>query len=345
VNRRQPDPEHAGPELAHQLPRRLERQPRLPRATWTGERHEPGALVPNERENLRHLLLAPDERGKRHGQVRVRDRPQWRKAIGSELVQRDLRGEVLQPVPAQVEHVLGDQLASRAREQHLAAVGRAHDPSRLVHVRADVLWRIEQRLAGVHTDPDPHRSVGKRSHRLLHRRYRVRRRRERIEQAVAGIVDLVARVHTESVAQSTTVVGQRLLESLGTEIVEQRRRALDIREHERHRSRRLHHHRCMIFREQPRHKPTSTRVARLPADESGISASIPVAFSTRTTPHPALIPQEAAGSSRQSPPIPATSGSERPAQRRESPPIPAYPASAMTGLPRRRSRVRVPSLP
>jgi hypothetical protein len=36
---------------------------------------------------------------------------------------------------------------------------------------------------------------------------------------------------------------------------------------------------------------------------------------------------------------------EKPCSRRESPPIPAQPASAMTGRSRRRSRVRVPSLP
>jgi hypothetical protein len=36
---------------------------------------------------------------------------------------------------------------------------------------------------------------------------------------------------------------------------------------------------------------------------------------------------------------------ERPCSRRKSPPIPARPASAMTGLSRRRSRVRVPVAP
>jgi hypothetical protein len=60
-HRRQPDPEHAGAELAHQLPRRLERQSRLPRPTRAGERHDPRRLVLNERDNLRHLLLAPHE--------------------------------------------------------------------------------------------------------------------------------------------------------------------------------------------------------------------------------------------------------------------------------------------
>ena len=47
---------------------------------------------------------------------------------------------------------------------------------------------------------------------------------------------------------------------LGTDFVEQRRRALDVREHERHRSRRLHSHRRIIRREQLRHKPTPTCV-------------------------------------------------------------------------------------
>ena len=129
ADRRQPDPEDPGSELAHQLPGRLERQPRLPRSTRAGERHQPRRLVPNERDNLRHFLLAPHERGERHGEVRVRDRPQRRKAIRSELVQRDRLGEVLQPVPAQVEHIVCDQLVGSSREQHLAAVGCAHDPA------------------------------------------------------------------------------------------------------------------------------------------------------------------------------------------------------------------------
>ena len=194
AHRRQPDPEHPGAELAHQLPRRLDRQPRLPRPTRPGERHQPRRLVANERDNLRHLLLATHERGERHREVRVRDRPQRRKASGSELEQRHRFGEVLQPVPAQVEHTVGDQLAGRSREQHLAAMRRAHDPRRLVHVRADVLGRIEQRLARVHANPNPHRPIAKRGHRLLHGRHRCRRRRERVEQAVARVIDLVTGV-------------------------------------------------------------------------------------------------------------------------------------------------------
>jgi hypothetical protein len=66
-------------------------------------------------------------------------------------------------------------------------------------------------------------------------------------------------VRTESLPQGPTVVGQRLLESLGTELVEQRRRTLDVREHERHRSRWLQRHRRMICREQLQHKRSASR--------------------------------------------------------------------------------------
>jgi hypothetical protein len=172
-------------------------------------------------------------------------------------------------VTAQVEHVLGDELAGRSREQHLAAVGRAHDPGRLVHVRADVLRRIEQRLARMHADADPHRPVGKRRHRVRDRSYRLRPSRERVEEAVARVIDLVARVRTESLPQSPAVVGQRLLESLGTELVEQRRRTLDVREHERHRSRWLQRHRRMICREQVQHKRSRAAERSRPAVSDG----------------------------------------------------------------------------
>jgi hypothetical protein len=79
----------------------------------------------------------------------------------------------------------------------------------------------------------------------------------------------------------------------------------------------------------------------------------------RRPPHPVDIPQFAAqatslsrahpaGGSRRSPPIPANPRNAevgKPCSRRESPPIPAQAGSAMTGLSRRRSRVRVSSLP
>jgi hypothetical protein len=60
--------------------------------------------------------------------------------------------------------------------------------------------------------------------------------------------------------------------------------------------------------------------------------------------HHAKYPAGGAGSSRPYPEIPATSRPKR-LLSLESPPIPGQPGTAMTDLSRRRSRVRVPSLP
>ena len=89
-------------------------------------------------------------------------------------------------------------------------------------------------------------------------------------------------------------------------------------------------------------------LARSPRSEPRHPAHIPLRFTLfaiQATTHPALIPHEAAGSSRPSPRIPANGRVEEACSQREYPPIPAQAASAKTGLSRRRSRVRVPSLP
>jgi hypothetical protein len=69
------------------------------------------------------------------------------------------------------------------------------------------------------------------------------------------------------------------------------------------------------------------------------------AFAEKATRHPALIPQEVAGSSRRNPAIRASRRTKDPAHEGNPRPIPAQAGTAMTGLSRRRSRVRVPSLP
>ena len=77
---------------------------------------------------------------------------------------------------------------------------------------------------------------------------------------------------------------------------------------------------------------------------AAISRAHPALFAMKTTTHPRP-------SRRSSPEAPACTRESpqrqggKPCSRRKSPPIPAQPESAMTGLSRRRSRVRVPSLP
>jgi hypothetical protein len=66
---------------------------------------------------------------------------------------------------------------------------------------------------------------------------------------------------------------------------------------------------------------------------------------TRTTKHPALIPHEVPAGARRRTAIPRKTTCETPCSCLEFPPIHAQAASAKPGLSRRRSRVRVPSLP
>ncbi len=76
-----------------------------------------------------------------------------------------------------------------------------------------------------------------------------------------------------------------------------------------------------------------------------LSPRHPVAFTMKATSHPALTPQEALASSRLYPPVLAPAGSQESLLLPRVPAYPAQPVTAKTGLSRRRSRVRVPSLP
>jgi hypothetical protein len=91
--------------------------------------------------------------------------------------------------------------------------------------------------------------------------------------------------------------------------------------------------------------PSSVWVSRLPPERAPASRAHPAAFSSWTTKHPALIPQEAAASSRLHPPIPVSPGSESPAHAgnpRLSPLRPEVPRPAChaggRGFESRRSR-------
>ena len=59
----------------------------------------------------------------------------------------------------------------------------------------------------------------------------------------ARLVDLISLMRAECLPQRPAVARENLAESLRAEVVEQRRRPLDVGEHERHGSRRLHCHR------------------------------------------------------------------------------------------------------
>ena len=103
-------------------------------------------------------------------------------------------------------------------------------------------------------------------------------------------------------------------------------------------------------------RPSSTRARNSPVSPQCIqmvgcipkqhaSRTQPVRLQLRQRPHPDTHPARGRRT------LPAVVGDprkqrrEKPCSRRESPPIPAQPGETMTGLSRRRSRIRVPSLP
>ena len=117
-------------------------------------------------------------------------------------------------------------------EKHLPTMTGAHDPRRTVHVDADIALVREQRLARVQAHPHPNRSRLERVARLGRRGQGVRRLGEGDEERVALGVHLDATVTLESVAQDTTVLGQRPRVII-LKLLQQTSRALDVREKER----------------------------------------------------------------------------------------------------------------
>ena len=107
--------------------------------------------------------------------------------------------------------------------------GRA-DARRLVHVHADVALLRQQRLAGVKPHPDANRFRLERVLGLSCRGERLARVGERDEEGIALRVDLHASVRGERLPQQATVLRQRLGVLAGAELVQQARRAFDVRE-------------------------------------------------------------------------------------------------------------------
>ena len=234
------DPPDAVVEAVRGLGRGLEREPGLAGAAGAGEREQADA-VPEPLDHLVQLPRAAEELRRRHGEVRLVQRPRPRELARPELEEPLRRGEILEAVLAEVADLeaLVEQVAGRAGEQRLPAVRRRHDPRRPVDVEPDVLRRVEDRLAGVDAHPDPDRPALERLERFAHRPHRVGGRREGGEEAVAGVVDLVAAVAVERSAQGLSVLAERAPVLLRPEGVEEPRRSLDVGEDERDRSGRL----------------------------------------------------------------------------------------------------------
>ena len=87
-----------------------------------------------------------------------------------------------------------EQLGGRGRKHYLSPVRGAHDPRGEVHVHPHILGRVEARLARVHADANADRPFLQARRRLAHGRDRLLRRGKGVEEGVAFVVDLVARI-------------------------------------------------------------------------------------------------------------------------------------------------------
>ena len=228
------DPPDAVGNVLGDLGCRLQRQPRLPCPAGARERQQPNVLAAQQADDLVELALAAEKRRRRDGEVRLVQRLQARELGVAELEEALRRREVLEPVFAEVAYGLaGDEVARRLRQEHLAAVPGGGDPRRAVDVDPDVALVGHDRLARVEPHADADRSVAERRLPVGGGGDRVGCARERDEERVALRVHLDAAVPRKRLPQHTTVLAQQLRVALAV-LVQQPRRALDVREEERH---------------------------------------------------------------------------------------------------------------
>ena len=145
---------------------------------------------------------------------------------------------------AQVADVRVHERTGRLRQQHLAAVADGGDPRALVHVEADVPLLGQPRLARVQPHPHADRPVGQRALAVSGSGDGVRRAGEGDEERITLRVDLDALVLGKRRAESPPMLVQRL-PVVVAELVQQPRRALHVREQQRHDTgREIAHHRA-----------------------------------------------------------------------------------------------------
>ena len=217
----------------------LERKPGLARTARPDEREQTTVGLLEQPVDLVQLRHAADERRARGRQVlRARlDRLQQRE-VTTELVHLELvdalrRAQILEPVDAQVANSRVHERTGRLRQEHLPAVPDRGDPRPLVHVEADVSLLCQPGLARVQPHPNANRSIRQRTLAIGRGGNGIRRAGEGDEERIALRVDLDALVLRERRPQTPPMLLQRLAIAV-LELAQQPRRALHVREQQRH---------------------------------------------------------------------------------------------------------------
>ena len=234
--------EDAAGEVLDELGGDLEGEPGLAASPRSGQRHQARAVTKHPGQ-VGKLPLSPYERVRGHGQVGCVQRPQRRKVPVAELVDPLGCRQVLEPILPEVAQTLhAGQVPSRLRDQDLAAVAGGGDAGRTVDVDPDVALLGHKRLAGVQSHPHPNGTALEFVARVCRSRKCVRRLPEGDEECVALRVDLDAPVPREGSAEYATMLGKQA-GIAGAVLLQQPRRALDVREEERDRALRQRSHR------------------------------------------------------------------------------------------------------
>ena len=199
------------------------------------------ALAANQRPRLRRQIRRPRvERVERREGLPEALADELEDFLGLRQVLEAVRPEVAQPDA--LERLLGEQPAGRVRDENLAAMAGGADARGTMDADPDVSSSGRPGVAGV--DPHPHSQLPalrpalgrERPLPVQGGRDSVARRGERDEERVALSVDLVAAVTREGIAQEAAVGRERIAVAL-PELVEKRRRPLDVREEKGDRSR------------------------------------------------------------------------------------------------------------
>ena len=216
----QPDPEHPGLVLGHELSSSLDRKSCLARATGARQR-EKASAVSEQCERLVDLASTADEGARRAGQVRVRDRLEWGEPLRAQLVERDRLLDVLEPVLAEVGELELDELGGRVGEDHLPAVSRRSHSRREVDVGSDVTLVGRERRPGMQADAYLDWTGRKRIGEGAGCAQRSRRGREGEEEGVPLGIHLDATFCRACLADHTPVLGKRVGVPLSAEVTQE----------------------------------------------------------------------------------------------------------------------------
>jgi hypothetical protein len=222
---RERDVYHTIAELRAAARRRLDRERGLARSARTGQRQQTHIIVPQQRLELRQIVVAADQAQCTRGQVRARratHAPERRERLlqtrGNDLIQMLRLQEILERVLPQVEQrnaggqVVRDELPGGLRYDDLAPVRGRRDARRTMHIKADVTTSRHDGLARVQPHANAHDSIDRprvRRQQALRgdgRRDRIARSLEREEETVAGRVDQIPGVLLEAAPHERTLV-------------------------------------------------------------------------------------------------------------------------------------------